>query len=137
MLQDRSIVKIADNSGGQIGRVFKILGGSKKRYAEVGDEVVRVNDTPVAAPVVAPHYHHDSALITATTAARRVAAQRQAPHPSGPILLDAINTAKTTPGGAVRLRFTRKTDALPAWAGVVAARGAEVTPRDGPPGSSP
>ena len=40
MLQDRSIVKIADNSGGQIGRIFKILGGSKKRYAEVGDEVV-------------------------------------------------------------------------------------------------
>jgi large subunit ribosomal protein L14 len=40
MLQDRSIVKIADNSGGTIGRVFKVLGGSKKRYAEVGDEVV-------------------------------------------------------------------------------------------------
>lgn len=40
MLQDRSLVKIADNSGGQIGRVFKILGGSKKRYAEIGDEVV-------------------------------------------------------------------------------------------------
>lgn len=40
MIQDRSIVKIADNSGGQIGRVFKILGGSKKRYAQLGDEVV-------------------------------------------------------------------------------------------------
>ncbi len=40
MLQDRSIVKIADNSGGQLGRVFKILGGSKKRYAEIGDEIV-------------------------------------------------------------------------------------------------
>jgi large subunit ribosomal protein L14 len=40
MLQDRSLVKIADNSGGQIGRVFKILGGSKKRYAELGDEIV-------------------------------------------------------------------------------------------------
>lgn len=40
MIQDRSIVKIADNSGGQIGRVFKILGGSKKRYAELGDEVI-------------------------------------------------------------------------------------------------
>ena len=39
-MQDRSLVKIADNSGGQIGRVFKILGGSKKRYAEIGDEVV-------------------------------------------------------------------------------------------------
>lgn len=40
MLQDRSLVKIADNSGGIIGRVFKILGASKKRYAEIGDEVV-------------------------------------------------------------------------------------------------
>lgn len=40
MLQDRSLVKIADNSGGIIGRVFKILGGSKKRAAEIGDEVV-------------------------------------------------------------------------------------------------
>ena len=40
MLQDRTLVKIADNSGGIIGRVFKILGGSKKRYAGIGDEVV-------------------------------------------------------------------------------------------------
>lgn len=40
MIQDRSIVKIADNSGGIVGRVFKVLGGSKKRYAEVGQEVV-------------------------------------------------------------------------------------------------
>lgn len=40
MLQDRSLVKIADNSGGIIGRIFKILGGTRKRYAEIGDEVV-------------------------------------------------------------------------------------------------
>ena len=40
MLQPRAIVKIADNSGGKIGRIFKVLGGSKKRYAEVGDIVV-------------------------------------------------------------------------------------------------
>ena len=40
MIQPRSLVKIADNSGGQIGRVFKVLGGSKRRYAEIGDEVV-------------------------------------------------------------------------------------------------
>lgn len=40
MLQDRSIVKIADNSGGKIGRIFKVLGGSKKRYARLGDLVV-------------------------------------------------------------------------------------------------
>jgi large subunit ribosomal protein L14 len=40
MIQDRSIVSITDNSGGKIGRVFKVLGGSKKRYAELGEIVV-------------------------------------------------------------------------------------------------
>jgi large subunit ribosomal protein L14 len=40
MIQPRSIVVIADNSGAQIGRIFKVLGGSKKRYARVGDIVV-------------------------------------------------------------------------------------------------
>jgi large subunit ribosomal protein L14 len=40
MIQPRSIVKIADNSGAKIGRVFKVLGGSKKRYARIGDVVV-------------------------------------------------------------------------------------------------
>lgn len=40
MLQPQSIVKIADNTGAKIGRVFKVLGGSKRRYARVGDLVV-------------------------------------------------------------------------------------------------
>jgi large subunit ribosomal protein L14 len=40
MLQDRSIVTVADNSGATIARVFKILGGSKRRYAGIGDTIV-------------------------------------------------------------------------------------------------
>jgi large subunit ribosomal protein L14 len=40
MIQPRSIVKIADNTGAKIGRIFKVLGGSKKRYAQLGDIVV-------------------------------------------------------------------------------------------------
>jgi len=40
MIQPQTIVKITDNSGGKIGRVFKVIGGSKKRYAQIGDEVV-------------------------------------------------------------------------------------------------
>ena len=40
MLQPRAIVKIADHSGGKIGRIFKVLGSSKKRYAEIGEIVV-------------------------------------------------------------------------------------------------
>lgn len=40
MLQERSIVKIADNSGAKIGRVFRVLGGSRKKFAQIGDVVV-------------------------------------------------------------------------------------------------
>jgi large subunit ribosomal protein L14 len=40
MIQPRSIVKIADNSGAKIGRIFKVLGSSRKRYAEIGEIVV-------------------------------------------------------------------------------------------------
>jgi len=40
MIQPRSIVKITDNSGGKVGRIFKVLGGSRRRYAEIGDTVV-------------------------------------------------------------------------------------------------
>ncbi len=40
MIQPQTLVKIADNTGGRIGRVFKVLGGSKRRYARIGDVVV-------------------------------------------------------------------------------------------------
>ncbi|MES2059742.1 MAG: 50S ribosomal protein L14 [Patescibacteria group bacterium] len=40
MIQDRSIVNIADNSGAKIGRIFKIPGSTRKRYAEIGEIVI-------------------------------------------------------------------------------------------------
>jgi len=40
MIQPQTIVNITDNSGAKVGRVFKVLGSSKKRYAEIGDIVV-------------------------------------------------------------------------------------------------
>ena len=40
MLQLRSIVEVADNSGAKKVGVFKVLGGSRKRYARIGDLVV-------------------------------------------------------------------------------------------------
>lgn len=40
MIQPQSIVAIADNSGAKIGRVFKVLGSSKRRYAHIGDTVI-------------------------------------------------------------------------------------------------
>jgi len=40
MLQERSVVKVADNSGAKVVRVFRILGGSRKKYAHLGEVVV-------------------------------------------------------------------------------------------------
>ena len=40
MIQPQTIVKVTDNSGAKIARVFKVLKGSKRRYARIGDEVV-------------------------------------------------------------------------------------------------
>ncbi|MDP2642138.1 MAG: 50S ribosomal protein L14 [bacterium] len=40
MIQPQSIIQIADNSGAKVGRVFKVLGSSKKRYASIGELVV-------------------------------------------------------------------------------------------------
>jgi len=40
MIQPQTLVKVADNTGAKTARVFKVLGGSKRRYASIGDEVV-------------------------------------------------------------------------------------------------
>lgn len=40
MLQLRSIIPVADNSGAKIVQCFKVLGGSRRRYAEIGDIIV-------------------------------------------------------------------------------------------------
>ena len=40
MIQQESVVKIADNSGAKRALVIRVLGGSKRRYARIGDIVV-------------------------------------------------------------------------------------------------
>jgi large subunit ribosomal protein L14 len=40
MIQEYSRLNVADNSGAKKVMCFKVLGGSKKRYARVGDVIV-------------------------------------------------------------------------------------------------
>ena len=40
MIQERSILNVADNSGAKIIRCFRILGGTRRRYAGIGDVIV-------------------------------------------------------------------------------------------------
>ena len=48
MIQERSILKVADNSGAKTIRCFRILGGTRRRYARIGD--VFVSSVQVAEP---------------------------------------------------------------------------------------
>lgn len=40
MIQVESKLDVADNSGAKIVKCIKVLGGSKKRYATIGDVIV-------------------------------------------------------------------------------------------------
>lgn len=40
MIQPRSILKIADNTGAKIVQCINVLGGTRRRYAQLGDIIV-------------------------------------------------------------------------------------------------
>ena len=40
MIQAQTKLKVADNTGAKVIQCFKVLGGSKRRYAEIGDVIV-------------------------------------------------------------------------------------------------
>jgi large subunit ribosomal protein L14 len=40
MIQERAVLKVADNSGAKVVRCFRILGATRRRYAGVGDIIV-------------------------------------------------------------------------------------------------
>ncbi|MFQ5450594.1 MAG: 50S ribosomal protein L14 [Nitrospinaceae bacterium] len=49
MIQLRTVLEVADNSGAKVVQCIKVLGGSRRRYARVGDVIV------VALKEVEPH----------------------------------------------------------------------------------
>ena len=40
MIQTETVLKVADNSGAKVIQCFRILGGTRKRYARIGDIIV-------------------------------------------------------------------------------------------------
>ena len=40
MIQQQTMLDVADNTGAKLVMCFKVLGGSKRRYASVGDVVI-------------------------------------------------------------------------------------------------
>lgn len=40
MIQPQTMLKVADNCGAKVIQCFKVLGGSRRRYAQIGDIIV-------------------------------------------------------------------------------------------------
>ena len=40
MIQPQTMLKVADNTGAKILQCFKVLGGTRRRYAQLGDIIV-------------------------------------------------------------------------------------------------
>ena len=40
MIHEYTVVKMADNAGARTGKCIRVLGGTRKRYASVGDIIV-------------------------------------------------------------------------------------------------
>lgn len=42
MIQTRTMLKVADNTGAKVIQCIRVLGGTKRRYAQIGDIIVGV-----------------------------------------------------------------------------------------------
>lgn len=71
MLQERSIVKIADNTGAKIGRIFRVLGGSLKKSAQIGDVIVLSVQTAEPRKSIKKKEIHRAVIVRQTRPFRR------------------------------------------------------------------
>lgn len=55
MIQAQTKVKVADNTGAKMAQVIKVLGGSRRRYAGIGDVVVVAVKTALPRGTVKEH----------------------------------------------------------------------------------
>ncbi len=71
MIQHGTWVRIADNTGGTVGKVFKVLGSSKKRYATLGELVVISVKVATPRKAVKKKDVHEAVVVRVRSAFRR------------------------------------------------------------------
>lgn len=71
MIQLRSILKVADNAGAKVVECIKVLGGTRKRYAEIGDIIVVVVKVAEPRRAIKKHEVHKAVIIRQKRPIRR------------------------------------------------------------------
>lgn len=71
MIQLRSMVNVADNSGAKLAQCVKVLGGGQRRYAGIGDIVVVAIKTAATKGTVKKHAVEKGVVIRCRKETRR------------------------------------------------------------------
>lgn len=71
MIQPQSMLKVADNSGAKTVQCIKVLGGSRRRYAQIGDIIVAAVKTAEPRRPVKTHDVVKAVIVRQKKALRR------------------------------------------------------------------
>lgn len=71
MIQPQTIINVADNTGAKRVMCIKVLGGSKRRYARVGDLIVVAVKHAVPRGIVKTHSVERAVVVRTTVPIRR------------------------------------------------------------------
>ena len=72
MIQNRTMLKVADNSGAKILQCVQVLGGTRHRYAQLGDIIVGVVKKAEPRKIVKKHEVTRAVIIRQKKAYRRL-----------------------------------------------------------------
>ena len=71
MIQQETVLKVADNSGAKVVKCIKVLGGTRRRYAGLGDIVVLSVKSAIPHSDVKKGSLHRGVIVRTRKAARR------------------------------------------------------------------
>ncbi len=71
MIQQQSILNVADNTGAKSAMCIKVLGGSRRRYARIGDIIVVAIKTATPRGTVREHAVERAVIVRTRSVMRR------------------------------------------------------------------
>ena len=96
MIQQETKLKVADNSGAKVVQCFKVLGGSKRRYASIGDVVVVSVKTSIPGGMVKKGDVSRAVIVRVAKELRRKDGSYIRFDDNAAVLLDSLNEPRGT-----------------------------------------
>ena len=94
MIQERTMLKVADNSGAKTIQCIRVLGGTKRRYAQIGDLVIGAVKVADARRLVKKHNVVRAVIIRQAKALRRADGSYIRFDDNAAVIVDAANAPR-------------------------------------------